>query len=165
MGLLDDAIREHLELKRRRGADPGEIAHQERAALEPVFPPEETAADDHPQEHAEDGHVPDVAPADAALEHADAGLLDGHPPAEPALADFSGGGQETAELDMEAMLEQDGQHQLDGSVAPVPAGPAAAAPSRAPLEEEDSLDWETPGTAEDGHIPGEVPGQEHLSFE
>jgi hypothetical protein len=33
MGLLDDAIREHLELKRRRGADPDEIARQEGEAL------------------------------------------------------------------------------------------------------------------------------------
>jgi hypothetical protein len=33
MGLLDDAIREHLELKRRHGADPGEVARQEREVL------------------------------------------------------------------------------------------------------------------------------------
>jgi hypothetical protein len=33
MGLLDDAIREHLELKRRHGADPGEVERQEREAL------------------------------------------------------------------------------------------------------------------------------------
>ena len=33
MGLLDDAIREHLELKRRRGADPEEVARQEHEAL------------------------------------------------------------------------------------------------------------------------------------
>jgi hypothetical protein len=33
MGLLDDAIREHLELKRRHGADPDEVARQEREAL------------------------------------------------------------------------------------------------------------------------------------
>jgi hypothetical protein len=33
MGLLDDAIREHLELKRRRGADPDEVARQENEAL------------------------------------------------------------------------------------------------------------------------------------
>ena len=33
MGLLDDAIREHLELKRRRGADAGEISRQESDAL------------------------------------------------------------------------------------------------------------------------------------
>jgi hypothetical protein len=33
MGLLDDAIREHLELKRRHGADPEEVARQENEAL------------------------------------------------------------------------------------------------------------------------------------
>ena len=33
MGLLDDAIREHLELKRLRGADPDELARQEDEAL------------------------------------------------------------------------------------------------------------------------------------
>ena len=36
MGLLDDAIREHLELKRRHGADPSEVAKQEHEALGPV---------------------------------------------------------------------------------------------------------------------------------
>lgn len=36
MGLLDDAIREHLDLKRRRGADPEEVARQEHEALGPV---------------------------------------------------------------------------------------------------------------------------------
>lgn len=36
MGLLDDAIREHLDLKRRRGADPSEIEQAERDALGPV---------------------------------------------------------------------------------------------------------------------------------
>jgi hypothetical protein len=33
MGLLDDAIREHLELKRRRGADAEEVTRQEQEAL------------------------------------------------------------------------------------------------------------------------------------
>jgi hypothetical protein len=36
MGFLDDAIREHLDLKRRRGADPTEIEQAEREALGPV---------------------------------------------------------------------------------------------------------------------------------
>lgn len=36
MGLLDDAIREHLELKRRRGADPAEIERLEQEALGPA---------------------------------------------------------------------------------------------------------------------------------
>jgi hypothetical protein len=43
MGLLDDAIREHLELKRRHGADPGEVARQESEALGPVRRSAETA--------------------------------------------------------------------------------------------------------------------------
>jgi len=33
MGLLDDAIREHLELKRQHGANPDEVARQEQEAL------------------------------------------------------------------------------------------------------------------------------------
>lgn len=36
MGLLDEAIREHLDLKRRRGADPAEVERAEREALGPV---------------------------------------------------------------------------------------------------------------------------------
>jgi hypothetical protein len=36
MGLLDDAIREHLELKRRRGADASEVSREESDALGPV---------------------------------------------------------------------------------------------------------------------------------
>ncbi len=35
MGLLDEAIKQHLELKRARGADPSEIARQEHEALDP----------------------------------------------------------------------------------------------------------------------------------
>ena len=36
MGLLDEAIREHLDLKRRSGGDPAEIERLEREALGPV---------------------------------------------------------------------------------------------------------------------------------
>jgi hypothetical protein len=35
MGSFDEAIRQHLDLKRRRGADPREVAHLEREALGP----------------------------------------------------------------------------------------------------------------------------------
>jgi hypothetical protein len=49
MGLLDDAIREHLDLKRRRGADPTEVERLEREALGPVkraaYQPEEPGLD------------------------------------------------------------------------------------------------------------------------
>ncbi len=36
MGLLDDAIREHLELRRRHGADPSEVMSKEQEALGPA---------------------------------------------------------------------------------------------------------------------------------
>jgi hypothetical protein len=36
MGVLDEAIREHLELKRRHGADAGEVARLEHEALGPA---------------------------------------------------------------------------------------------------------------------------------
>jgi hypothetical protein len=44
--MLDDAIREHLELKRRHGADPQEVARQEDEALGPV-PGRESDDDEH----------------------------------------------------------------------------------------------------------------------
>jgi hypothetical protein len=53
MGLLDDAIREHLDLKRRRGADPSEIAKEEADVFGPVGrdadeePVDDAVADEH----------------------------------------------------------------------------------------------------------------------
>jgi hypothetical protein len=60
MGLLDDAIREHLELKRRGGADAGEVERLEHEALGPArresperdFDAEDRAADEP------DGYLP-----------------------------------------------------------------------------------------------------------
>jgi hypothetical protein len=50
MGLLDEAIREHLELKRRAGADASEVARQEREALGPVVRGDPLTADLPPSE-------------------------------------------------------------------------------------------------------------------
>jgi hypothetical protein len=63
MGLLDDAIREHLDLKRRRGADPTEIERAEREALGPVRRGPEVGGDD--EQVAETTVEPEaVAPAE-----------------------------------------------------------------------------------------------------
>jgi hypothetical protein len=59
MGLLDDAIREHLELKRRRGADPSEIAREETEALGPV----RREAPEEPAQPADAGSYADHEPA------------------------------------------------------------------------------------------------------
>jgi hypothetical protein len=67
MGELDEAIREHLELKRRRGADPAEVAREELEALSPV-------TRGHPivvqENHEEEDERPDT---DDVVQHADAG--------------------------------------------------------------------------------------------
>ena len=54
MGLLDDAIREHLDLKRRRGADPAEIERAERDALGPVRRGPEGSDEADPDQFAAD---------------------------------------------------------------------------------------------------------------
>jgi hypothetical protein len=73
MGLLDDAIREHLDLKRRRGADPADIERAEREALGPVRRgPEETETEE-PQ--FEQGLAYDDEPA-APYDEAPSGPFD-----------------------------------------------------------------------------------------
>ena len=104
MGLLDEAIREHLELKRRRGADPEEVARQEDEALgapqrgefaqpaeaeaEPEAAGEAVAAVEDPPEAGEDwveetGAEPAPAPfdAEASATSVDTAELGDEPPA------------------------------------------------------------------------------------
>jgi hypothetical protein len=61
MGLLDDAIREHLDLKRRRGADPSEIAREEAEALGPVR--RDAPAEEEPAYAEDEGSYADHEPA------------------------------------------------------------------------------------------------------
>src|ERR1700688_991648 len=113
MGLLDDAIREHLELKRQRGADADEIERAEHEALEPIFPderPQMADGTDVPEQRAPDIDV-EATPLPGAVGDGDA------PPA-PDGADFANVGQETAELDMQAVLDADLDHSSDHTPPP-----------------------------------------------
>ena len=150
MGLLDDAIRDHLELKRRRGADPGEIAREEREALEPIFPDEPRPAALDGEPHAApllDEEAPQGDPLTAAAAAADA------------RAEIATISEETAELDMEAVLAQDERLAAEAAQAP---HPAPGVQPGATVEDE-LLEWETPGAAEPPPEP--LPGQERLTFE
>jgi hypothetical protein len=79
MGLLDDAIREHLDLKRRRGADPNEVERLEREALGPVRRPQPDALEatlaDEPgaspefREEAPTGDWPESPPKPSFADH------------------------------------------------------------------------------------------------
>ena len=125
MGLLDDAIREHLDLQRRRGGDPVAIERAEQEALGPVRrspeeieqPPlapaeegdkyTESEWDDHPatdeQLTADPGQPFDHAEAPdpaESLDHAEDEPL--HQGDEPGAIEH---GQETAEYDVEHHIE------------------------------------------------------------
>jgi hypothetical protein len=120
MGLLDDAIREHLELKRLHGADPGHVAREEQEALGPV-----------PRKgDAEPGGPPIEGPDEAAVAIERASGL-----SEPRLeADPGDASQETTELDMSTVLEGD----LGAAREPAPEAGTSDAGSG------DSLEWEMP---------------------
>src|SRR3954447_1905617 len=69
MGLLDDAIREHLELKRKHGANPEDVARQEQEALGPgqrnEFAQPEGAAQAPRERRAPDDRAAAAAPPEA----------------------------------------------------------------------------------------------------
>jgi hypothetical protein len=143
MGLLEDAIREHLELKRQHGADPTEVTAQERDALGPVqrgveplvvedepAPEEAPAAHDEPVEDLPEAAAPDVVP-----EYEPA-------PAEPASAEPPPAAETTAPFDIE-----------DEPFAPEPPPEAEASE-----EDEDVLE-ETPDFLQ------ETPEHDRLWFE
>jgi hypothetical protein len=122
MGLLDDAIREHLDLKRRRGADPAEVARLEQEALGPVRrEPAPADGQAEPQPAAEPAAA--TPPADAPA------VAESHPADEAFPAD-----------DRTHVLAPDERHEgahgdpLRDHVAPEPErpDPSAAAPEPTP---------------------------------
>jgi hypothetical protein len=70
MGLLDEAIREHLELQRKRGGDPTDLARQEQEALGPAVREADEAVPAPEPAVADPALAPEAAPAPEALEPA-----------------------------------------------------------------------------------------------
>ncbi len=134
MGLLDDAIREHLELKRLRGADPGLVSREESEVFGPVRGQE-------PESDDGETTVQQLSPNEDAPR-------EGSDPTEH--GEFSNVGQETAEIDMRTVLEDDPSPDTGPTAGPVATAPVAARPRSADAPEEqrssdDSLEWEMPG--------------------
>ena len=133
MGLLDDAIREHLDLKRRRGADPTEIERAEREALGPVRRGPEVGGDDAPPAEPEAGVEPETGVPPAPAEQWFPGDEDAelHEPA-PATEEHEAlPPHESAEpLDREPVAG-DPPFDAEADAAP-PPHPADLAPAREP---------------------------------
>ena len=97
MGLLDEAIKQHLDLKRRRGADPEDVAREEREALGPAVREvrESMSGDEGPAPAvptADGGEAVEVAPERAAeaatgVEEPDPAAQESPPAADPPPAD------------------------------------------------------------------------------
>jgi hypothetical protein len=169
MGLLDDAIREHLELKRRRGADPGEVARDQREALDAV-PRDGAVETEQLDEDASlaGNHTPGVAPVAApGVVPVAAPPVDddgAQPPQSDETADANA--DETAELDMRSVLGEDEQDE-EGAVEDAPRRDSAAEdPARRTADasppEEDSLEWEVPGEAAEEPSDAEEPEEDVL---
>ena len=65
MGVLDDAIKQHLELKRRRGADAGEIKREEDEALGGPVRTLRSGSDQAVADHPDEAAPADLAEAEA----------------------------------------------------------------------------------------------------
>ncbi len=149
MGLLDDAIREHMELKRLRGADPSEVARQEQDALGPVIRERDTE-----RQGERTRTPPPWSPRSQ-----DRARTEDDPPVAPQPArgaDFANVGQETAELDMRTVLDE--QHEAEDAPGHGHPEEPAAAPDEEDGPVEDVLE-ETPDFLRD------TPEQERLWFE
>jgi hypothetical protein len=116
MGLLEETIREHLELQRRRGGDPHRIAVAEQEALQPLVPGQTPAWAEGPMlfDHEQS------ASRAPAIEDAPAAAQPGASP-DPSLLE-----QETAELDMSTVFG-------DRLAQPYPSDPPPGVPDGAPV--------------------------------
>jgi hypothetical protein len=155
MGLLDDAIREHLELKRLHGADASEVARQEHEALGPVrrediaIPDPHAAVAPEPEPEADERAayaVPDqepqaVAPPvpEPAPHAAPAGQDAGQPTVAFSLDDLHAAGS-APHGERPRPVAEPGPAPAAQSPAP-PAEPAPEAP--VPAQE---LSWDAPPT-------------------
>jgi hypothetical protein len=149
MGLLDDAIREHLELKRRRGADPGEVAREQREALDSTEAAK-AASDEVDTASTHAGDAGELADADGYAP-ADDGLDDEQGVERPAHDAVAG---ETAELDMSSVLgDGDAGDKASVTAAERPSEEQARADRAVDTTQpadEDSLEWEMPTEAAEG---------------
>jgi hypothetical protein len=128
MGILDDAIREHLDLKRRRGADPAEVERAELEALGPVRRNRE-------QVDAPESEVADAAVGGFAYDHAEDEDWSHDPLHEPAA---DGVGDELTEPDFGDAVRDPAPPSAAAGRAPAPPDPEpfpTASPSPRPLSD------------------------------
>jgi hypothetical protein len=175
MGLLDDAIREHLDLKRRRGADPAEIERAEHEALGPVRRKGGETLVEEVERELDTRTEPDQAGRDeydagvsAAYDEPDEGiaadLADGEPGLDEPPPRLSFAGEEVEEdgEEDEGPLDDDAHETRVMRIPDAdPAPPAAPEPrmsdATAEYDVEDALAAEQDGGDDDEDVLEETP--------
>jgi hypothetical protein len=168
MGVLDDAIREHLELKRRHGASDEEIAQKEAEALGPArrdFPvPQQAEPDAEPHVDAapdaepEPAHEPeplvDPLPADPLAKETVAPTVIDEPALEPEP-------EQALKPEPEHEPEPESEHEPEPEPAPFEDAPAAEEedPEPEPSTADEDVLEETPEFLQD------APEHDRLWFE
>jgi hypothetical protein len=161
MGLLEEAIREHLELQRRHGADPHVVERAEQEALQPLVPGQTPAWAEGPalfdqrdplleassaamaENHvsADTGPAPPSEFAGARVHHERFVVTRAGSDADPNLVE-----QETAELDMSTVLGEVSSWQDSARRAPASSipefGPVRA--RRIVSDHVGDFEWEVP---------------------
>jgi hypothetical protein len=125
MGVLDDAIREHLELKRKHGAPEQEVEHQAQEALGPVGRAPEPPAEDQAEPEVAAEQLPDDPATEISSEPA---------AAEPAAAE-SGPSEPADPIELEDETGEAAETEQEWEPAPEP--PAGDTPPRgfAPVDD------------------------------
>jgi hypothetical protein len=177
MGILDEAIREHLELKRRRGATDSELQRLEDEAFGPPSRPGEPdfpESEGEPAEQSGNGRARDDAVAAASVAP-DAPVPSSHEgegaerPGEPeeqdaaeaqtAIYDEGPGGElELGELDLERDVEGPAHEPM------APEEPGGVEESEPPIEALDTVEHELP-EAERAASPEEPDSEEPVAEE
>ena len=135
MGLLDDAIRQHLDLKRQHGADESDVRRKEDEALGPARREAPAADQALADEHAQpDGEEPGAEPG-----------------AEEALPEID----DPAEITAAEELAESEELAADDLVADLPESATGPAPLEPDLLEEDSPFHEPFAPGEAGAEPPE----------
>jgi hypothetical protein len=171
MGVLDDAIRDHLDLKRRRGADPAEVERAEREALGPVRrAPVESAEGElelHPP--AELGDEYDVVVAEHEEWEQPYEAEAAHEPLapEPYTPEPLEPEPYAPEPVEAAPLPPDPPTRVSEPLAAVPSEPLAPEPPAPPLDESDEYEDAEPEPARGGDLfeHGEAAGDATVEYD
>jgi hypothetical protein len=157
MGILDDAIRDHLELIRRRGATDSEVRRLEDEAFGPPTRPDEAdfpGSEEGPS--SGNGVAFDESAREDGTAHEDVTtLLPADERDEPAVEPTGTGLEEPTGAHVTSDVDT-----FEGE--PVPGGPVEEAEREGPVAEEHAIVEEPPAEAAEGapEDAGAVPGEE-----